>query len=189
MFQELVKSAKEGNIRSKEEIVSKLQPLLVSSIRSYYNIARDYDDSMQDGNLLILECIESYDEEKGVYFLAYVKSKITYLYLNKNKERIHLSLNEKLKDGENELIDLIESGEIDILDRIIKSQGNLHLYEAYEGLSKREKEVISLYYIRGDNMKEIAKKLGVSYRTVVNTKVNAILKLKTHLQVKNPLYL
>lgn len=182
MFQKLVGLAKLGDKNSEKEIINKLQPLLVSSIRKYYNISQEYEDSMQDGNLLILQCIRDYDEEKGVYFLAYIKSKIMYLYLNKNKRKKHLSLNEKLKDGESEIIDLIESDDMDILDSLIKSQGNMDLYRAYEKLSKREKQVISLYYMRRKNMKIIAKELEISYRTVVNIKSSGIDKLRIYLK-------
>ena len=182
MFQELVKKAKQGDVDSKREIVMNLQPLLVSSIRKYYNIREEYEDSMQDGNLLILECIETYDYGQGVYFLAYIKSKLMYLYLNKNKIKKHASLNERLEDGEGEVIDLIQSEDMDILERLILSQGNMDLYNAYEKLSEREKQIISLFYIKGDNMKEISEELEISYRTVVNTKTNAIAKLRKYLE-------
>lgn len=100
MFNELVEKAKNGDTKAIGQIVEKLQPLLISSIRRYYNKPNDYDDLMQDGNMKILESIRDYDSTKGVYFLGYIKTNIRYLYLDKHKQRIHQSLNQTLRDGQ-----------------------------------------------------------------------------------------
>lgn len=67
MFNEMVKKAKTGDEKALGEIVESLQPLLISSIRRYYNKPKEYDDLMQDGNLKIIESINDYDLDKGVH--------------------------------------------------------------------------------------------------------------------------
>ena len=100
------------------------------------------------------------------------------MYLDKHKIKIHTSLNKKLGDGEDEIIDLLVSHDKDILESILDSQDADELGEALEDLTGRQKQIITLFYIERIPMTEIASKLGISYRTVVNTKTNALKKLK-----------
>src|SRR5699024_6072888 len=107
-----LKGAMEGDIKSIEYIIEDLHPLIINSIKRYYYKPDLFDDLIQDGRLLILECIKTYDESKGIYFLAYVKSKLKYLYLNKHKKKSELLiLNKKSNnDEDDEPVDLLESG-------------------------------------------------------------------------------
>lgn len=178
MFQEWVKKAKEGDLESKEEIIKSLQPLLVSSIRRYYYNKNEVEDLMQEGNLKILESINNYDEDKGVYFLGYIKTMLKYMYLDKHKERQHMSLNEKTGDGNDEIIDLLVSEEADIGDTIASKEELKELNKILKVLTERQRQVIVLFYIEKKNMHEIGAKLDISYRTVVNTKTMALKKLR-----------
>lgn len=178
MFNEMVEKAKSGDKEALEEIIERLQPLLVSSIKRYYNKSDEYEDLMQDGNLKIIESINDYDKDKGVNFLGFIKFNIKYLYLDKHKERFHQSLNQQIGDGETELIDLLVGEEIDFLENIIKVEERKDLIKALKKLTERQREIIQLYY--GENMSigDIANELGLAYRTVVNTKTRALEKLK-----------
>ena len=173
----MVERAKAGDGEMLEEIIRKLQPLLISSIRRYYNKPKEYEDLMQDGNLKIIESINSFDGEKGVHFLGYIKLNIKYLYLDKHKEKIHQSLNQQLDDGETEMIDLLVEEEVDFLESIIRDENRIIIKEALALLTPRQREVIQLYYVKNMNMLEIAEELGISYRTVVNTKTKALEKM------------
>lgn len=181
MFQELVKKAKDGDIGAKEEIIKRLQPLIVSSIRRYYFNRNEFEDLMQEGNLKILESINLYDEDKGVFFLGYIKTMLKYMYLDKHKIKKHSSLNEKAGDGEAEIIDLLVSDEEDILEDMVVREDIDNLREKILYLTDRQRDVVVLFYIEKMSIGDIAKRLGVSYRTVVNTKTMALKKLKKHL--------
>lgn len=182
MFQELVRKAKAGEIEAVEEIISNLQPLLVSSIRRYYYNKNEFEDLMQEGNLKILESIDKYDEDKGVYFLGYVKTMLKYMYLDKHKERQHMSLNEKAAGGEDEIIDLLVSEDLDIGERIANRDEIEELSDKLKELTQRQREIIILFYIEKKNMHQIAEKLNISYRTVVNTKTMSLKKLREMLK-------
>ena len=65
--------AKEGDRNSKEEIVNRLQGLIIKSIQRYYNKMDEYEDLIQEGNLVILEAIDDYDSSR-VKYLAYLVS-------------------------------------------------------------------------------------------------------------------
>ncbi len=101
-----------------------------------------------------------------------------YHYLNKHREKEYYSLNEPIGDGELELLDLIESNEIDLLDHIIAKENGEILIKALNSLTKRQKQIIVEFYINELSMEEIAQKLNISYRTVVNTKTNGINNLR-----------
>ena len=178
MFNELIDRAKNDDILAANEIVEKLQPLVKTSIRRYYNKINEYEDLLQDGNLKILESISSFEKDKGVHFLGYIKMNLKFLYLDKHKIKIHASLNKNIGDSETEEIDLLVSDDLNIEDKIIKKEMSTKLGQALEKLPKRQKEVIILYYFEKMSIQEIGEKLGISYRTVVNTKVNGIKNMR-----------
>lgn len=177
MFNKMVEKAKAGDKKALEEIIERLQPLLVSSIKRYYNKSDEYEDLMQDGNLKIIESINDYDKAKGVNFLGFVKFNIKYLYLDKHKERTHQSLNQTTGDGESEIMDLLQDEEIDFLENIIKAEERKDLIKLLKELTPRQRQVIELYYGRKMSIGDIANELGLAYRTVVNTKTRALEKM------------
>lgn len=178
MWNKLVEEARKGSKEAMEEIINKLQPLIISSIRRYYNNVKEFEELIQEGNLMILESLKDYDFDKGVHFLGYIKSNLKYLYLNKHKRKIHLSLNEPLGDGELEMIDFLVSDAQPVLDILLEDEINLKLKEALEKLTERQREIIILYYVKNMSMDDIGNKLGISYRTVVNIKTKALENLR-----------
>lgn len=174
MFDELVEKAKAGDNNAVAEIIEKLQPLVKGSIRRYYNKINEYEDLLQDGNIKILESIHSYEKSQGVHFLGYIKMNLKFLYLDKHKIKLHDSLNQTTVDGETEQIDLLVSEDLNLLDQVIEMETKVKLEQVLEGLSERQKQVVILYYFQKLKISEIADKLGISYRTVVNTKTKAI---------------
>lgn len=177
-IENLVSLSSEGDKNAKEELLLKLKPLIISSIRRYYNNRSCYDDLIQEGYEVILKCVEEHDPLKGATFLGYTKTMLKFHYLNKHKEKIHLSLNERVGDGENEIIDFLEGEEMEILDSIILKEEKRLLLDSLNCLTERQRQVVIYYYIEGKSIGEIAKILGISYRTVVNTKTNSLNKLR-----------
>lgn len=184
---ELLEKARKGDVESTELIIEKLNPLIVASIRRYYNKAADYDDLIQEGRLAVLECIKDYDESKGVYFLGYVKTMLKFLYLNKHKEKILLSLNTPIGESKDqELIDILESEDGDILEEILKTEELEEIRYALESLTERQRKVIIYFYFEGYSISEIAKRMDATYRTIVNTKTNALEKMRRMLKTEIP---
>ncbi len=153
MWENLIQEAKNDNKEAMEEIINRLQPLIISSIRKYYNNGKEYEDLIQEGNLMILESLKDYDSTKGVHFLGYIKLNLKYLYLNKHKRKIHLSLNEPLGDGELEMIDLLVSDAQPALDVILEDEKNIQIKKALDKLTQRQKEIIILYYVKNMSMR------------------------------------
>lgn len=178
-IEKLLLLSKKGDKKAKETLLLKLNPLIISSIRRYYNRIDQYDDLIQEGYEIILKAIENYNPNRGVKFLGYVKAMLRYGYLEKHREKQILSLNEPLEEGE--FIDLLEGNEEDPVDAVIKKEEKYLLLESLNCLTERQKQVVVDYYINRLSIDEIANKLGISYRTVVNTKTQGIKKLKNRM--------
>lgn len=172
----LLEASRKGDMNSKEKLLLKLNPLIIASIRRYYNRRDLYDDLIQEGYEIVLLAIEKYDPGRGVKFLAYVKSLLKYNYLEKHREKSWLSLNEPLEDGE--FIDLLEGDEKDPIETIIEREDTKLLLESLDCLTERQRSIVVDYYINKISIDRIAARLAISYRTVVNTKTVAINKLK-----------
>lgn len=180
----VIEESLKGDVNSIEKLLSMLDPMIISSIKKYYYKNDDFYDLVQDGYIKILESLDLYDKDKGVHFLGFVKSKLKYYYLSKNrKDKEIISLNQIINDNSerNELLNLLEDTNVNIENSFINNELNKLLHEALSTLSVREREVIVMCYFKKMNMYSIADKLGIAYRTVVNTKVNAINKLRKNL--------
>lgn len=167
---------------SEEKLILSLKPLVISSINKYCNVKENYDDLIQEGYEKILRCIKDYDIGRGVHLLGYIKTTLTYHYLNRykviNKNKI-ISLNQPIVDSEStELIDIIEDKDVNILRDIMLNENIELTRTSISKLTRRQQQVILLYYFDNISQIEISNILNISYRTVVNTKKNALIKLK-----------
>ena len=187
MYEELnetIKRAILGNSLDCEKLLKELYPLIITSIKRYYNKSTEFEDLIQEGRVLILECIKTYDEAKGTYFLGYVKTMLRYHYLDKHKQKNMISLNDKVgnEEEDEEFIDLLISNVEDTLDVLVRLEENDRLSQALNSLTLRQKEIVVDFYYEGISIEEIGRKYGIAYRTVVNTKTNALNKLKIILE-------
>lgn len=181
-FGKVVDGALGDSEESKVKLLEMVDPLIKSSIKKYYYGGTDRDDLISEGKLKVLECLDSFDKSKGVYFLGYVKAQLRYLYLNLSKvKEFEVSLNSSLDlgDGRVELLDTLEDEDVDVEGDFVKKCEFESVKEALGILTDREAQVLKMYYFENIGMKDIAKDLGLAYRTVVNTKVNGVERLRT----------
>ncbi|MBS4535798.1 sigma-70 family RNA polymerase sigma factor [Clostridium sp. D2Q-14] len=176
---ELYEKANGGDEFAKEELIEKFRPLILSSMKRYYFNNQEFEDLLQEGFEVIIKGIKDFDKKKGVKFPGYLKTILNFHYLNKlrnNKQMISLNM----PIGEDESITLLDTleSEIDIEEEYIKDEETNELYNSLEVLTQRQKEIIILFYVERLKISEIAVKLGISYRTVINIKVQAIEKLR-----------
>lgn len=184
-IEELLALGRGGDSEAKEALILKLKPLVLSSIRKYYNRGELYDDLIQEGYGVILNAIGDYDPDRDIHFLGYTRALLRYHYLEKHRDMQLYSLNSEV-DDDMELVDLIVGKEDpvgDILDAETRAETRKELFDALDCLAHRQKEVIVYFYIYELNMHEIAQRLGIAYRTVVNTKTRAIEKLRNRIVI------
>ena len=97
------------NPHKREELLRKLKPLIIKSIRKYYNDFSQYEDLLQQGYEVILSGIDEFDEEKDVNFLWFIKMKLKFYYLDKHKYKKEKSssLNKPIGEDGDEILDLM----------------------------------------------------------------------------------
>nr|WP_312578742.1 sigma-70 family RNA polymerase sigma factor [Sedimentibacter sp.] len=180
-----------GDKKSQEILLNKLHPLIYKNIYQYYESDdENIDDLVQEGYLVILNSLRTFDEGQDVHFLGYVKTKIVYFYKNyyrNNKnQRNTISLNQEIKNYNNgtELQDIILNKETDIFDRIIKEDEIRELLSNIKKLSKKEQDILNMYYRDKLSITDISNQLCMAYSTVVCRKSVAVKKLR-ELMCKN----
>ena len=142
------------------------------------------EDLIQEGRLMILQSVGDYREDFSVPFLGYIKSKLKFLYLGKNRTRMTLSLNTPVGEDGEAHVDLLEDDfqlEEDYLDREMSSE----MLEMVKRLPARERQVIQGFYLEDLSIGDISKRYGITYRTVINTKMRALKRMRREMEVRH----
>ncbi|SHI69168.1 Sigma-70 region 2 [Dethiosulfatibacter aminovorans DSM 17477] len=182
-----LKEALNGSIQATEKVMEMTSPLIKSSVKKYFFGSMTYEDLLQEGYLVIAQCLEDYDTDKSIPFLGYARTRLKYYYMDlgrkSNKDECD-SLNRQVggKDGTVEVMELIKDENSSADGNILKCEEYLFLLKSLKILTTREAQIIRLYYFQNKSMKEISRGLELSYRTVVNTKANAISKLRSFME-------
>ncbi len=175
------KIIEEKDMKNVDVIIKKYHPLLVSSIRRYYNKPHEFDELYDEGILEICEALKDYEKSKNSSFGGYLKSRLYYFYLGKNNLQEILSLDKPLgEENDISLMDILED-EQDIQEDYNRSLEYGSLYDSLKILTKRQKNILLDFYINGLSIQQIAEKYHIKYRTAFNTKKTALEKLKKYL--------
>ncbi|MDO5041412.1 MAG: sigma-70 family RNA polymerase sigma factor [Peptoniphilus sp.] len=148
-------------------LVQLLNPLIISSIKRYCPLWRQYDDLLQDGIVVVLECVDMYDPERG-YFLGFVKSYLKFYFLKTFK---YLLMDEEhISSVEEETWEEFVSDDEDMEQMLLREEFSGEIKEALALLTKRQREVVVMYYFLDMSLIDIATSLGIKRWTVINTK-------------------
>ncbi len=184
---EMVLKAKQGDKEAIEEIIKKYTPFVIKTARSIYVKGYDIQDLIAIGQASIIKAINRYDTERSNAFTTYVFNTIRrelYLLIRSNvKEARCCSLHSLNKEG-CELIDILAC-DFNIEEDSIKKEEKVILSATLKKLNEKEKEIVYWYYFNNRNLKDYAGFKGVSYRTAVDRKKKAIVKLKKYLKEMN----
>ena len=165
-----------NKILDDERIYKAFEPLIISSIKKYYDRADIFEELVDDGKTEIMYAILEYDNSKGVPFNYYLKQRLRFFYLKKNPRRSVSSLNYTNEDGD-EVMNLIESDENieqDFEDRLeIK-----RLYEKVRKLPDKQQKIIYENFLREKSAREICKELNMKQSTFYNTRSKALENLR-----------
>ncbi|MFA9423170.1 MAG: sigma-70 family RNA polymerase sigma factor [Sedimentibacter sp.] len=179
----IIQQSLKGDKNNQEILIKMLRPLIYKNIYKYWKSSDHVvEDLVQEGYIVILQSLKSFDKSRNVHFLHYVKTKIMYYYKNyyrntKNQTN-SVSLSKKImEDGSINLESYIDSN-YNLLESIIAQEENIELLSKIKMLSQNEQQIIYLYYFEELPMHEISKHLNINYRTATGTKYNAIKKLK-----------
>lgn len=137
----------------------------------------DAEDIVHDVLVKLLERADSTPlENLGAYVYRSLKNRVID---HARTSRAHLSLDETL-DGGGKLIDLLHDLRPNALEMLQSEQGKRELFEALEGLSEVERDVIIAHEFEGIPFKELSHRLGIPQNTLLSHKSRAIGKLRKH---------
>lgn len=180
-FNKNLSLARLGDGSAKVDLINMLEPLIISSIKKYCPLPKEYEDLHSDCVLVILWCLENFDGKRS--FLKYVKSYLRYYLLDTFKYLKNEPQRDSVNDLGEDLLNYIED-DFNLEESLIKKTDEQILNEAINSLAKRQREIIILYYYKDMSLKNISQKLKISKWTVVAAKKQALDKLKKKLEDK-----
>lgn len=196
--EEYLKQAQNGNKEARRILIEHNLRLVAHIVKKYHISDSDVDDLISIGTIGLIKAVDSFNAEKGIRLATYasrcIDNELLMMLRNKKKISREISLYEPIgtdKEGnEISLLNIIESDEEDIVDKIEQKKDIKNLYALVnEVLSEREKEIIHLRYglqnKKEITQREIAAKMGISRSYVSRIENKALIKLRDAFQKIN----
>jgi RNA polymerase sporulation-specific sigma factor len=182
---------KEGDLAARNALIER-NMRLVAHVAKKYNLAdRDLEDMISIGTIGLIKAVNTFNPGKGSRLATYaakcIDNEILMMFRAEKKYGREISLFEPIgtdKEGnEINLLDVIETDERDITERVSLQQDVQRLYDIFEHcLKDKEKLVIrmryGLYGQKEYTQREIAAYLGISRSYVSRIEKKALEKLK-----------
>jgi len=178
----IIQQSLNGDKNYQEILLNKLNPLIYKNIYKYWDTQDPMvDDLVQEGYIVILESLKTFDKTRDVHFLYHVKIKLIYYYKNyyrnMRKEKMTISMTKKIDDSSIELEKILDN-KYNLLEFIVSKEEIAELLSNIKKLSDKEQTILYLYYYKQLSMGEISKQLNIPYRTAIGAKYTAIRKLE-----------
>ena len=195
--EEIVLSAREGNLTSLEYIINKYKNFVRAKARSYFLIGADKEDIVQEGMIGLYKAIRDFRNDKLSSFRAFAELCITRQIITAIKTATrqkhiplnsYVSLNKPIYDEESDrtLLDILTASKITDPEELIISREELASIEAKIGeiLSDLELEVL-MSYLQGKSYQEIACDLDRHVKSIDNALQRVKRKLEKYLEIKD----
>ncbi|MDD4781299.1 MAG: sigma-70 family RNA polymerase sigma factor [Tissierellia bacterium] len=181
----IIQKSLEGDKLYEELLLIKLLPLIFNNIYNYYSLHDNIvDDLVQEGYIVILEALKTFDKNLNVHFLQYIKIKLKFYYKNYFRntkyERQIGSLDQRIEKYYNDIKyeNIFINNNISMEETFENNEEIKELIKNIQKLNIQEQEVLYLFFFQNLSMKKISKLLNTRYRTIVGRKYSAIKKLK-----------
>lgn len=188
---QLMKNGGEQEAAKAREILIERNLRLVAHIaKKYQNTEEELDDLISIGTIGLIKAINSFDDTKGsrigTYAARCIDNELLMMLRVKKKVSKEVSIYEPIgvdrEGNEINLLDVIESEQVDVVEKMELSEHLKMLGVLYEKLlSKREKQILAMRYglFGGQEItqREIGKQLGISRSYVSRIEKKALLKL------------
>ncbi|WP_180270779.1 sigma-70 family RNA polymerase sigma factor [Sporanaerobium hydrogeniformans] len=134
------------------------------------------EDLEQECYLLLVKCLERFEEGLGVPFESYYKIQLYGWRANENrKKREYTSLNDEI---DRMVLEKKDEG-VDVEGEVVMRIGIEGLLEKLGDLGRTERAIIKRHYLEGRKLTELAKELHLPYSTLKNKKRKIAKKLAT----------
>ncbi len=188
-IQMLQKGGSEKAKEAREILIERNLRLVAHIAKKYQNVDEEMEDLISIGTIGLIKAVSSFDSSKGklsTYASRCIDNELLMLLRSKKKTSKEVSLYEPIgtdKEGnEINLLDIIESEQVDVIDRMELAVNLKKLGRILQNLEEREKEIIFLRYglATGKEVtqREIGEKLGISRSYVSRIEKRALNKLR-----------
>lgn len=188
---DILNLCKEGNKEARDILIERNLRLVAHIVKKYNTADKDIDDLISIGTIGLIKAIDTFDADKGIRLATYasrcIDNELLMMLRNGKRQAKEVYLYEPIgsdKEGhEINLLDIIESADVDIVDEL-ELQGNIkRLYALVEKvLTKRERQIIEMRYgLNTSNevtQREIANIIGISRSYVSRIEKKALKKLR-----------
>lgn len=181
LLDEWVKEAKAGDQKAVEMLLHTFQPLMLSMVQKYIYQPADYEDGLQEASVVLMETLKAYQFELGVPFPFYLKNRLFHYFVElakknaKEKERQSFVEDEDLNAQQERCAGESRAA---LREEEVKSARYAQLEKALKELTPEQREVIERRYYKGESIKAIAEKKGVSVITIEKRRAAGIRRLK-----------
>ncbi len=172
----LVQQSKAGSLEASEELLSRLKPLILATIkRNYFGTGPNWEDLFQEASLSILEGARDYDEQRGIPFLAYIKTKLKFDIYNlcRSERTLGSRILDYNKDDQDPL-DFVVDETANPQEDLLTNEQTCAVEDALNILEPKHQEVIKLFFYQNISLKDIAVRMGISYKTAQRYKARAL---------------
>lgn len=188
---ECLQKMKNGDLEARNELILRNMRLVAHVAKKYQSREDELEDLISIGTIGLIKAISTYKEEFGsrlaTYAVRCIDNELLMYFRGKKKTSREMSLYEPIgtdKEGNQiQLVDLIVSEEVDIVEQMENSQKMEKLTKIISKvLSGRELFIIinryGLFQKEPMTQREIADKLGISRSYVSRIEKRALEKLK-----------
>ena len=191
----LIKLAKRGDLKARNEILEANLKFVFDVAKRYTGRGVSIGDLISEGNLGLVKALDKFDESKNVKFISYAVWWIRHSMLDAiQKKELMNSVEIELGSDNDNLFDKKFSDEDDesytnepgfTVDNTIErmSEQNSLINKMFSSLSKRELKIITHSFgidgKRKMNLIELGNELGITSERVRQIKTNAIRKMRS----------
>ena len=181
----------EGDSQAKNILIEHNLRLVAHVVKKYQGTGEDTDDLISIGTIGLIKAVTTFNPQKASRLSTYaarcIENELLMYFRSKKKTARDVSLYEPIgtdKEGNQiKLLDIVESGEPELWERVVEKKNILRLYELVsEVLDERENWIIrrryGLYNTKPVTQREIANSLGISRSYVSRIEKKALEKLR-----------
>ena len=176
-----LKRSAEGDLEARNILIERNLRLVAHIMKKYYSQSADQEDLISIGTIGLIKGISTFDSSKGARLATYaarcVENEILMYFRSMKKTAGDVSLSDCIETGK-------DGNALSLMDVLCSDED---LFEGMdEGLSERERMVVTLRYGLGDRtpltQREIAAKCGISRSYVSRIEKKALAALQKALQ-------
>lgn len=190
-----LKFLQKGDKEARDILIERNLRLVAHIVKKYNVMEKEIEELLSIGTIGLIKGVSTFDCEKGNRLATYcakcVENELLMLFRSDKKRNREVSIYEPVgmdKEG-NEvlLIEVIENGEMEVPEVILKREETRRMYEAYHTcLDEREKKIIrSRYGLFGTHehtQREIAADMGISRSYISRIEKGALEKMRQYMK-------